>query len=50
MFNGAETEWLPTLGASWQVPHVPENDVGSPVTSFIPATPEIVIGFELNTA
>jgi Tol biopolymer transport system component len=30
MFKGAETEWLPTLGESWQVPQVPENDAGSP--------------------
>src|SRR6266496_553407 len=37
------------LGESWQVPHVPVKDVGTPVTSLMPATPEIVIGFELNT-
>ena len=38
------------MGESWQVPHVPVNDAGIPVTSLIPATPEIVIGFELNMA
>jgi hypothetical protein len=36
------------LGESWQVPHVPVKDAGIPVTSLIPATPEIVIAFELK--
>ena len=50
IFNGAETEWSPAFGLSWHVPQVPEKDAGSPGTSLIPATPEIVIGFELKTA
>ena len=28
---------------------MPENDAGRPSTSFMPATPEIVIGLELKT-
>src|SRR5262252_5638886 len=49
MFSGAFTEWLPALGVSWQVVHVPLNDAGI-VTPFenvwllSPATPLIVIG------
>ena len=27
MFKGALTEWLPTLGVSWQVPQNPEIEI-----------------------
>src|SRR4051812_2607907 len=50
MFKGAETEWSPKFGESWQVPQVPEKDAGSPGTSLIPATPEIVIGLDVKRA
>src|SRR5689334_19946273 len=49
IFNGAETEWLPTLGESWQVPQVPEKEARFR-SSLRPPTPVILIGFELNRA
>src|SRR4051812_40283746 len=55
MFNGAFTEWSPTLGVSWHVVHVPEKDAGivtpfENVWLFRPATPVTVIGFVLNSS
>src|SRR5215467_1345333 len=48
MFSGAETEWFPTLGESWHVPHVPGIEAKFK-SSFSPATPVMLIGFELNS-
>src|SRR5262245_65679758 len=47
MFSGADTEWLPTLGASWHVPQVPAS--GLPMTSLIPATSVMLMVRELNS-
>src|SRR5579862_7213473 len=49
MFSGAGKEWSPTFGESWQVPQLPVREA-NPNTSFMPATPVMLIGFVLNTA
>src|SRR5262249_27328575 len=48
IFSGKAAEWLPTLGASWQVLQVPLT-VDLPNVSFSPATPVILNGMELKT-
>src|SRR5579871_1098751 len=55
MFNGAETEWSPAFGASWQTPHVELKLPGAVnpfenVAPLSPATPEIVNVFVLKIA
>src|SRR5260370_11459285 len=47
MFRGALTEWLPTLGVSWQVPPNPAM-LGRLRTSLRPATPVMLIFVGLN--
>src|SRR5262249_54410630 len=47
MLTGSDTEWFPTLGESWQVPHVP-GIVARFKSSFKPPTAVMLIGFELN--
>src|SRR5580765_3950282 len=47
MLSGADTEWLPALGESWHVPHVPGIDATFK-SSLRPATPVIWMGLELN--
>src|SRR5262245_3293194 len=54
MLSGAFTEWLPALGVSWHVVQVPVNEAGGAtlfgnVWLLSPPTPEITIGFVLNT-
>jgi hypothetical protein len=48
MFSGAETEWLPTLGESWQIPQVPWM-TGRPVASLSPPTPVMLMVRELKS-
>src|SRR5689334_4283768 len=52
MLRGADTEWLPKFGLSWQLVQVPVNEAGVPkaASSLIPETPTMVIGLELNNA
>src|SRR6478672_11737371 len=53
MFSGADTEWLPALGVSWQIPQV-DTIVWGPVklfgkvVPFKPPTPVIVNVLELK--
>jgi len=47
MFSGADTEWLPTLGASWHVPQVPVSSL--PMMSLSPPTPVMLMVRELNS-
>src|SRR5260370_23601497 len=49
MFKGALTEWLPTLGLSWQVPQTPSM-LGRLRTSLRPVTPVMLIFVVLNTS
>jgi hypothetical protein len=49
MFNGALTEWFPTLGASSQVPQKP-GMLGWLSASFNPATPMMLIIVVLNNS
>src|SRR5262245_29278370 len=53
MSSGALTEWLPTLGESWQIVHDPTNESGTVtplanVAPLRPATPLIVNAFVLK--
>ena len=57
MFKGVGKEWLPTFGVSWQVPQLPCSEEMPPATkppadtsSLMPATPVMLMGFELNMA
>src|SRR5271156_5047534 len=48
---GSGTEWLPTLGVSWQVPQEPGSVAGLPsaALSLIPRTFSITMGAVLKT-
>src|SRR3954467_1346672 len=52
MLSGATTEWLPPLGVSWHVVHVPTTTADWPNagSSLMPDTPAIEIGLLLNTS